>query len=480
MRAETMLDAIDIERPEPAETGVVEAAPGTAPLGRPATAKEQVDRLIMLIDRALTEQVNAIMHHPAFQALEARWRGLQYLVKTSSEIADVRLKVLSVSWAELCRDLDKATDFDQSHLFDLVYNQEFGIAGGEPYGLLLGDYRVGHGINAEHGTDDVAAMRAIAAVAAAAFAPFLLEARPELLQLDDFGDLDLLPDMASVFESAEFIRWQVLRGLEDSRFLGLLAPRVLMRPPLRPYDRKRIDGFLFEEKITAGGGELLWGSPVYAFGRIVVRAFAQSGWFADLRGAPQDAEGGGLVTDLPTMSFATDRPGLAAQPPVEIRLTATQERAFTDHGLIPVGHAPSTPFLVFNANPSLHRPARAQSRIADENARIAAMLQYVLCASRFAHNLKVMMRDRVGSLGAAKNIEAMIDAWLQRHCLGNDDAPNDLKAKFPLRAASVSVREMPGRPGVLGCILRLQPHFQLDDVSASFQLVAEVSTFSEA
>lgn len=248
---------------------------------------------------------------------------------------------------------------------------------------------------------------------------------------------------------------------------------------MRSYDRKRIDGFMFEERVSCDGAGLLWGSPVYAFARIVVRAYAQSGWFADLRGAPQDQEGGGIVMDLPTMSFKTDRSGLAAQPPVEIRLTAAQERAFSDHGLVPVGCAPATPWLVFNANPSLHRPARSQSRIADENARIAAMLQYVLCASRFAHYLKVMMRDRVGSLGGASAIEAMISAWLRRHCLGNDDAAAELKAKFPLRDASVTVRELPGRPGVLGCVLRLQPHFQLDDVSASFQLVAEVSTASQ-
>jgi type VI secretion system protein ImpD len=479
MHAETLLDASDADSAAVAVDGMVAAQSRPQPRQHPIDVYEKIDRLIMLIDRALTEQVNAIMHHPRFQAMEARWRGLAYTVATASEAPDVQVKLISVSWPELCRDLEKATDFDQSHLFDLVYNREFGMAGGEPFGILLGDYRVCHGINPEFGTDDVAAMRFIAGVAAASFAPFLLEARPELLELDSFCDLDLLPEMTHIFESLAFVRWQSLRGIEDSRFLGLLAPRVLIRTPLRPYDRTRIDGFQFEEKITAAGTELLWASPIYAFSRVVVRAFTQSGWFADLRGAPQDADGGGLVTDLPTMHFSTDRPGLAAQPPVEIRLTAAQERAFSDHGLIPVGYAPSTPWLVFNANPSLHRPMRTTSRIADENARIAAMLQYVLCASRFAHFLKVMMRDKVGSLGGPADIEKMIDDWLQRHCLGNDDAPNELKAKFPLRAASVSVREMPGRPGVLGCVLRLQPHFQLDDVSASFQLVAEVSTFSE-
>lgn len=432
----------------------------------------------MLIDIALTRQVNVILHHPAFQALEARWRGLRYLVGVASDVSHVAVKVLSVSWRELCRDLDRASEFDQSHLFNLIYSQEFGMPGGEPFGLLLGDYAVGHRINPESGTDDVAALRSLAGIAAAAFAPLLVAARPDLLQIDDFADLDLLPDMTQLFDHLDYGRWQSLRALEDARFLGIVAPRVLVRHPLKPYDRRRIDGFMFEEHVTASGQELLWGNAVYAFGRIVIRAFGEAGWFANLRGAPQDADGGGLVTDLPTPCFATDRSGLAAQPPVEIRLTSAQERIFSDLGLIPVGAAPSTPYLVFNANPSLHRPQRLQDRIEDESARIAAMLQYVLCASRFAHHLKVMMRDRIGSIGGPPEIETMISTWLQRHCLGNDDAPIELKAKFPLRDASVSVRELPGRPGVLGCVLRLQPHFQIDDVAANFQLLAEVSTAS--
>ena len=394
--------------------------------------------------------------------------------------AGVKIKVLSVSWRDLSRDMERAVEFDQSRLFELVYGQEFGMPGGEPYGLLVGDYAVGHRAEGSGRPDDVGALRALASVAAAAFVPFLVQARPELLQLDSFADLEALPELSSVFESAEFIRWQSLRAWEDSRFLGVLAPRVLMRLPFRPHDRRRIDGFMFEESVTASGDELLWGNAAFAFARIVIRAYAQSGWFADLRGAPQDQDGGGLVTDLPTPSFATDRPGVASQPPVEIRLTGSQERALSDHGIVPVGCAPATPYLVFNASPSLHRPPRSRDRNADENARLAAMLQYVLCASRFAHYLKVMMRDRVGSLGGAPAIEAMLGGWLAGHCLGSDDAPADLKARFPLREASVQVREMPGRPGVLGCILRLQPHFQLDDVSASFQLVAEVSTTASA
>ncbi|WP_048428891.1 type VI secretion system contractile sheath large subunit [Methylobacterium indicum] len=449
-----------------------------------AAARRRADRLIALIDRSLNRAVNAILHHPGFQALEARWRGLSYLVGAAQGggqagaqgSGPVVVKVLAVSWRELARDFERAVDFDQSHLFELVYAREFGMPGGEPFGLLLGDYAVGHRVDPAARTDDVATLQGVAGVAAAAFAPFLAGLKPAALALDGFADLDGLPNLAAVFDGPDFVRWKSLRETEDCRFVGLLAPRVLMRTPHRSHHRPRVDGFPFEEEVRADGAALLWGSPVYAFARVVLRAFEASGWFADLRGVPQDQEGGGLVADLPTLSFSTDRPGLAAQPPVEIRLTAAQERQLADHGIIPVGHVPFTAALVFNANPSLHRPARAAGLAAEENARLAAMLQYVLCASRFAHTLKVMMRDQVGRLGGAPAVERLIVDWLARYRLGSDSAEAELKARYPLRDAGVEVREIPGRPGVLGCTLRLQPHFQLDDVAASFQLVAEVTT----
>ncbi|MFF8803055.1 MULTISPECIES: type VI secretion system contractile sheath large subunit [unclassified Methylobacterium] len=445
-----------------------------------AAALARIDRLIALIDRSLNRAVNAILHHPDFQALEARWRGLAYLVVAARGTDNVAVKLLAVSWRELARDFERAVEFDQSHLFELVYAREFGMPGGEPFGLLLGDYAVGHRIDPAQRTDDISALQGIAGVAAAAFAPFLAALRPETLALDGFADLDGLPNLAAAFEGPDFVRWKSLRAREDCRFVGLLAPRILMRTPHRAHHRPRPDGFPFEEVVRAEGRELLWGSPVYAFARVVLRAFGVSGWFADLRGAPQDQAGGGLVTDLPTLSFDTDRPGLAAQPPVEIRLTANQERQLSDHGIIPVGALPFTAALVFNANPSLHRPARAAGPAAEENARLAAMLQYVLCASRFAHTLKVMMRDQVGRLGGAAAVEGLIVDWLAQYRLGSDSAAPELKARYPLRDAGVEVREIPGRPGVLGCTLRLQPHFQLDDVAASFQLVAEVTTAQNA
>jgi type VI secretion system protein ImpD len=449
------------------------------PERRRATAGDaaaRIDGLIVAIDAAISAQVNAILHHPRFQALEARWRGLAYLVQVIQDVANAKLRLLTVSWRELTGDLDRAVEFDQSRLFRLVYSDEFDMPGGEPFGLMIGDYAVVHRPSPGCPSEDVSALRSVAAVAAAAFCPFVTTCDPSLLGLDHFADLDLLPDLASANSGPDFARWRAMQSLADARFLGIVLPRVLMRLPYRSHDRRRVDGFAFREEIGADGDELLWGNAAFAFAGVVLRAFGRSGWFADLRGAPEDSEGGGLVTDLPSLSFATDRAGIAVQPPVEFRLTSAQERMISELGLIPVAPVAYTPFLVFNGNSSLHRAISYDRPAAAQNAKLSAMLQYVLCASRLAHHMKGKMRDQIGRLVSASALEQMLSEWLSQYCLGNDEAAADIKARFPLRAAQVRVAEVPGRPGVLGCVLHLQPHFQLDDVSATFHLVTEVAT----
>ena len=439
-------------------------------------AAANIDCLIVAIDALISAQVNAILHHPRFQALEARWRGLAYLVQVVRGIANTKLRLLTASWTELARDFDRAVEFDQSRLFRLVYGDEFDMPGGEPFGLMVGDYAVAHRPSGDCPSDEVSALRSIAAVAAAAFCPFVATCRPSLLGLDHFADLDLLPDLAGANGGPDFARWRALQSVPDARFLGIVLPRVLLRLPYRHHDRRRIDGFAFREEISAGGDELLWGNAAFAFAGVVLRAFGRSGWFADLRGAPQDSEGGGLITDLPSLSFATDRPGVAVQPPVEFRLSSSQERMISELGLIPVAPVTYTPFLVFNSNASLHRPVSYDRPAAAQNAKLSAMLQYVLCASRLAHHMKGKMRDQIGCLVGASGLEQQLSEWLSHYCIGNDEAAADIKARFPLRSAQVRVAEVPGRPGVLSCVLHLQPHFQLDDVLATFHLVTEVAS----
>lgn len=434
-----------------------------------------IDREIAAIDKALNDQVNAILHAPAVQALEARWRGLRYITGVAYDCERAKVRVLSVSWNEIVRDLERAADFDQSALFRKVYNDEFGMPGGEPFGLMLCDYEVRHRAGEGHSTDDVGALKSLSMVAGAAFCPFILGLSPRMLQLESFRELGRPKSLQTVFSQPEYQRWQSLRDGDDMRFIGLVLPRVLMRPPYSP-DPGRVDGFRFSEAThdVTGRGHL-WGNAAFAFGSVVLRAFAANGWFADLRGAPRDEIRGGLVTDLPVASFSTDAPGFAVKPSVEYQMSESNERELADLGFIALRKSPYTDFSVFYGNPSLQRPARYDRSVANVNAKLASMLQYTLCVARFAHYIKVLGRDRVGSTMTAEECQEFLNKWLINYCEGSDNASNEVKARYPLREASVEVRESPGKPGSYSCTVFLRPHYQLDDISTGFRLITELA-----
>lgn len=433
--------------------------------------RRNADQLIQLIDEAINRQVNAILHHPAFQAMEGGWRGLAMLVRMASRSSDVKIKIVSASWNEIARNMHRASDFDQSHLFELVYNREFGMPGGEPIGLLIGNYDIAP----DAGDDTIGTLGEIGAVAAAGFCPFIAGASPGVLGLDNFHELSRVTDLSRHMEGPDRLRWNSLRTREDSRFLGMVAPRILMRAPYAPFDRRRNDGFPFRETIASDGRSLLWGNAAFAFASVVIRNFVESGWFADIRGVTQDQVDGGMLApwELAPYDLGTESQSLSAQTPVEIRLTSSQEQQFCDLGLIPVASTYMSASAIFNSNQSLHAPQNYANENARQNARLAAMLQYVLCASRFSHYLKVIMRDEIGKLLTASSIQRRLEDWLAGYTLGNDDADLSLRTRFPLRSAGVGVEEVPGKPGTFACTVRLQPHFQLDDVSTSFHLIAE-------
>lgn len=438
-------------------------------------ARRLADQLICLIDGALNQQVNAIMHHAAFQAMEARWRGLAMLVRQASRGSDVKIKLLSIEWHELARSLERASDFDQSHLFELVYSREFGMAGGEPFGLLIADYYFSPEDPA--GSDPVSALAHIGMLAAAAFCPLVAGATPKTVGLEDFSELSRIQDFTWLSTDPQRLRWNSLRSSDDARFLGLVAPRVLMRQPLKPHDRRRGDPFPFHEHVSEGGETLLWANGAFAFGAVIIRNFLESGWFADIRGVTQDRIDGGLLSEVEVapLDLGIESEYLGAQPPLEVRLTSYQEQQLGELGLIAIGSTYLTPNALFNSNPSLHAPPHYSTDQARQNARLAAMLQYVLCASRFSHYLKVIMRDEIGKLTDARTLERRLDDWLTGYTLGNDDADVALRVRYPLRSAGISVSEIPGKPGSFACTVRLQPHFQLDDISTSFHLIAEAN-----
>jgi type VI secretion system protein ImpD len=433
----------------------------------------RIDRTIALIDTLLTEQVNAVIHHPRFQALEAAWRSLRRLVRTAGANPRIKIRVLDLRWAELCRDLERTIEFDQSHLFYKIYEEEFGTPGGEPFGLLIGDYHIAHRRGPGRSTDDVAALREMSRIAAAAFAPFIVGVTPEFFGLDSFAELCLPVNLPVIFQLPEYLRWRSFQDTEDSRFVGLVMPRILARQTYRD-DDSRVDEFRFEEECGAHE-QLLWGAGAYGFAGVVMRAFAESGWFTHIRGGILGIEEGGLIPELEIPSFETDDRGVATIFPAEVTIEDRQEAELGELGLIPMVRANGTSLAVFCGNASAQRPKTYDRLATTVNARLSSMLQYILCVCRFAHYLKVIGRETLGSVKSAAEVEQRLQSWIGQFVNVNEHASLATMAQYPLREARIEVRELPGKPGAYYCTASLKPHFQLERVETSFRLVTELA-----
>lgn len=444
----------------------------------PKDVRLAIDRDLAAIEERIGGLIDAILHHPRFQALEARWRAVAWLVQVGEVerwAPRVKLRILNVSWAELSRDVSRAVEFDQSETFRKVYEYAFGIAGGEPFGLMIVDHELRHDPAPEQIIDDIATLEGLAGTAAAAFVPFIFAASPALLGLESFSELERVQNIGAVFGDRAHARWNALMEREHSQFLGVALPRILMRPPWTEVGRH---GFPFrynEDAPTAR--ERTWAGAGFAFAAVVARAFAMYSWPADVRGADQDREGGGLVTGLPSEWFRTDPEGVWPRLPLEVILTGNQERALVDAGLMPVGALPFGHEILFEVTRSLYRPSRyvdGQTTPADANARLSSQINSVLCASRFAHHLKVMAREMIGSITTAESMQRRLQTWLNQYVNPNSSAGPELMARHPLADGVVNVQEVSGQPGVYTTRIHLQPHYQLDNIGAVFELETDV------
>jgi type VI secretion system protein ImpC len=427
--------------------------------------EENIKVWIAKIDQKLSAQLNEVMHDPAFQKLESTWRGLHYLVHQSETGEALKIRVLNVDKRTLYKDLEKAIEFDQSQLFKKVYEEEYGSLGGEPYTMLVGDYEFGR-----H-PEDVSLLKMISNVAAASHAPFVSAASPQMFNMEKFTELANPRDMAKIFGTVEYAAWKSFRESEDSRYVALTLPHVLGRLPYGA-NFKRVDEFNFEEFVDGKSHDkYLWMNAAWAYASRITDAFAKYGWMARTRGV----EGGGKVEGLPVHTFPTDDGDVSMKCPTEIAISDRREFELSNLGFLPLLHSKNRDFAVFMGAQSCQKPKTYFDPAANANAELSAKFNYILCVSRFAHYLKVMARDKIGSFMEVKDCERWLNDWINNYVIANpENASDEAKAKAPLADARIEVRPVKGKPGWYESVCYMRPHFQLETLSTSMRLVAEV------
>jgi len=428
-------------------------------------AQRSIDAWIAVLDQKISEQLNLVMHHEDFQRLEASWRGLHYFVSQTETSTELKIRVLNASKKDLLKDLEQASEFDQSSLFKKVYTEEYDQFGGYPYGCLVGDYEFGR-----H-PQDIALLDRIAEVAAAAHAPFLSAASPQMFGLESFTEIGKPRDLAKIFDSVQYAKWKSFRESEDSRYVGLTMPHTLMR---LPYGRETcpVEAFNFEEDVDGRDHKkYLWGNAAYALATRITDSFAKYGWLATIRGV----EGGGLVQGLPVHTFETDDGEVAMKCPVEVAIGDRREKELSDLGFIPLLHCKNTDYAAFFGVQSCQKPKQYDTPEANANARLSTALQYLMCVSRFAHYLKAIARDKIGSFMERSECEVWLNRWINNYTLANSESASfKAKAERPLKEARIDVRDDPSRPGCYEAVAYLRPHFQLEQLSVGLSLVAKL------
>jgi type VI secretion system protein ImpC len=447
------------------QTLVDQAMAGTITYDKNIT--KTINATIKAIDRKLSEQLAAVMHHPDFQKLEGSWRGLNYLVMNSETSAQLKLKVLNVSKRELFNDVDKAVEFDQSQIFKKLYENEFGSPGGEPYGALIGDYEfINH-------PEDIDLLSKMSNVAAAAFCPFISAASPKLFGFENsWEDLTRPRDLEKIFTAIEYTKWKSFRESEDSRFTTLVMPRVLSRLPYGA-ETKPIEEFGYEEVDASKPvphDDFTWMNASYVMGTKMTDAFAKSGFCTAIRGA----EGGGKVEGLPAFLFKSDDGDTDLKCPTEVGITDRREAELSKLGFLPLCHYKNTDYSVFFGGQTVQKPKKYDRPEATANAAISARLPYIMATSRFAHYLKVMARDWIGSFKEAGDLENELNRWIKNYVNSNENAGQENRAKYPLREAKVVVQPIPGQPGSYNAVAWMRPWLQFEELTTSMRMVASI------
>lgn len=427
-----------------------------------------IEGMIAELDKKLSEQMNAIIHHEDFENLESAWRGLSYLVKNTQTSETLKLRVLNVSKKDLAKTLKKfkGTAWDQSPIFKKLYEDEYGTAGGEPYGAIIGDYYF------NHSPQDIELLKGVAQIASAAHAPFISSADPSIVNLDSWQDLANPRDISKIFSTPEYAAWRSFRESDDSRYVALTLPRVLSRVPYGA-NTNPVEGFNFEETTDSGNStKYNWMNAAYAMGVNINRSFADYGWCARIRGV----EAGGIVESLPTHTFPTDDGGVAMKCPTEIAITDRREAELSKNGFLPLVHWKNTDYAVFLGGQTVNKPKEYDNPDATANASLSARLPYIFATSRFAHYLKCIVRDKVGSFKERADMERWLSDWISNYVTSDPSASEEVKAKYPLAEAKVTVEDVEGQPGYYTAKFYLRPHYQLEGLTTSLRLTTKVPT----
>jgi type VI secretion system protein ImpC len=431
---------------------------------------------IKAIDEAVSKQLAAIMHAPKLQQLEGTWRGLHHLVMNTETSAMLRLRVINCSKRELFKDLDRAVEFDQSQAFKKLYENEFGTPGGEPYGALIGDYEF------TNHPEDIDLLSKMSNVAAAAFCPFITSASPQLFGFESYTELSKPRDLEKIFDTVEYTKWKSFRESEDSRFVTLTMPRVLARLPYGSMTMP-VDEFDYEEGELDARGKpkpmahenYCWMNAAYVLGARLTDAFAKYGFCVAIRGA----EGGGKVEGLPAHVFISDDGDPDLKCPTEIGITDRREAEMSKLGFLPLCHYKNTDYAVFFGAQTAQKPKKYDRPEATANAAISARLPYLMATSRFAHYLKVIGRDKIGSFMEVEDCQKWLERWIANYISADPKPSEDVKARYPLREAKIEVREVPGQPGTYNAIAWLRPWLQLEELTTSMRLVARIPQLSK-
>jgi len=429
-------------------------------------AVKSIESMIAEIDQRLSEQLNLILHNDNFKKLEGSWRGLSYLVNNTETDETLKIRVFNISKKDMAKTLKKfkGTAWDQSPIFKKLYEEEFGSPGGEPYGALVGDY------DFDHSPPDVELLGEIAQIAAAAHAPFIAAAAPSLMNMDSWQELSNPRDLTKIFQTAEYAPWRSMRDSEDARYVGLTMPRFLARMPYGA-NTNPVDDFAFEEDTEgADHSKYLWSNSAYAMGAKITNSFKQFGWCSQIRGV----ESGGMVEGLPCHTFPTDDGGVDMKCPTEIAITDRREAELASNGMMPLSHWKNTDYAVFVGAQSLQKPAEFDDPDATANANLSARMPYLFATCRFAHFLKCIVRDKIGSFKERADMELWLNDWIMKYVEPDPNATNAAKAKRPLAAAEVVVEDVEGNPGYYSAKFYLRPHYQLEGLTGSLRLVSKL------